>query len=82
MLSVASGKPARTHGMKKFRTINLTLVNSFKNFCRRSFHSYYSLKSILSSGPETGGGTTQPYVHHICRSSFNIAFHCHSFTNY
>ena len=24
MLSVASGKPARTHGMKKFRTINLT----------------------------------------------------------
>ena len=24
MLSVASGNPARTHGMKKFRTINLT----------------------------------------------------------
>lgn len=24
MLSVGSGKPARTHGMKKFRTINLT----------------------------------------------------------
>ena len=24
MLSVASGKPARTHGMKTFRTINLT----------------------------------------------------------
>ena len=24
VLSVAGGKPARTHGMKKFRTINLT----------------------------------------------------------
>ena len=24
MLSVGSGKPTRTHGMKKFRTINLT----------------------------------------------------------